>query len=70
MAFDTSSGEEICRNAISQDSVIQLYWHPTINQIFAGSADSNIRVLYDPSLSKRGITTSLTKLERRKAIDT
>jgi hypothetical protein len=34
-----------------------------------GSADANIRILYDPDLSQRGITSSLTKLEKRRPID-
>ncbi len=40
-----------------------------LNQIIVGSADANIRILYDPDLSQRGITSSLTKLEKRKPID-
>jgi len=46
-----------------------VFWHPAINQIIVGSADSNIRVFYDPKFSERGITTSLVKLEKRKPID-
>jgi hypothetical protein len=34
-----------------------------------GSGDAVIRVLYDPELSRRGVTTSITKLEKRRPID-
>ncbi|CDW85197.1 wd repeat-containing protein 70 [Stylonychia lemnae] len=69
VACDVQTGEIVNQSAIAQESVIQVFWHPSINQIVVGSADSNIRVLYDPKLSERGITTSLVKLEKRKPID-
>lgn len=69
IGFDVNTGEEFCKAAICQDSVVTVFWHPVLNQIIVGSADSNIRVLYDPEKSQRGITTSLTKLEKRRPID-
>ena len=66
---DVLTGEIINQSPICEESVITVFWHPTINQIIVGSADTHIRVLYDPKLSQRGITTSLVKLEKRKAID-
>jgi hypothetical protein len=44
-------------------------WHPFLNQIFVGSGDAEIRVLYDPEKSHKGVTSSLTKLEKRRPID-
>ena len=69
MGFDMITGDNVCKLAIGPESVIAVNWHPRINQIIVGSADSQVRILYDPKLSERGITTSLTKLEKRKAID-
>lgn len=69
MGFDVVTGDAVCQTAISKDSVISVNWHPSLNQIIVGSADSNIRILYDPTLSHRGITTSLTKLEKRRPLD-
>lgn len=69
MGFDVITGDIVCQTPISMDSVIILMWHPVLNQIIVGSGDANIRILYDPDLSHRGITTSLTKLEKRKPID-
>ena len=34
-----------------------------------GSGDGSIRVLYDPARSQRGVTTSITKLEKRRPVD-
>jgi WD40 repeat protein len=69
MGFDVLTGDTLCSVPISKDSVIILNWHPVLNQIIIGSADANIRILYDPELSHRGITTSMTKLEKRRPID-
>lgn len=69
VGLDVLTGDLSLRLPISDESVICSYWHPVINQIVVGSADDKIRILYDPKLSQRGITTSLTKLERKKAID-
>ena len=69
MGFDVLTGDVVCATPISKDSVITIFWHPALNQIIVGSSDANIRVLYDPKLSHRGITTSMTKLEKRRPID-
>jgi hypothetical protein len=69
MAFDVLTGDTVCATPISKESVITVNWHPILNQIFIGSGDGNIRVLYDPELSQRGITTSLTKLEKKRPVD-
>ena len=69
MGFDVLTGDTLSSLAISKDSVVSVCWHPVLNQIIIGSADANIRILYDPDLSQRGITTSLTKLEKRRPID-
>jgi hypothetical protein len=69
MGFDIITGENVCKTGISKESVVAIHWHPLINQIIVGSSDSYIRVLYDPKLSVRGVTTSLVKLEKRKPID-
>jgi WD40 repeat protein len=69
VCFDANTGEDISKTPICQDSIVTVFWHPVLNQIIVGSADSNIRVLYDPEKSNRGITTSLTKLEKRRPID-
>lgn len=69
MGFEVATGEEVCKTPISTDSVVTVFWHPALNQIIVGSADANIRVLYDPEKSVRGITSSLTKLEKRRPID-
>ena len=69
LAFDTTSGEQVSATPISKDSVICVEWHPYLNQIIVGSGDAQIRVLYDPEKSHKGVTTSLTKLEKRRPID-
>lgn len=69
MAFDSDTGEQKSATPISKDSVICVEWHPYLNQIFVGSGDAQIRVLYDPDKSHKGVTSSLTKLEKRRPID-
>jgi WD40 repeat protein len=59
--FSTVTGENICRIPSSAHSVISIVWHPQLNQIFTGSADTTIRVLYDPEKSRGGIMKCVTK---------
>ena len=69
-AFDVLTSETVLKAAVSNESIISVQWHPSINQIIVGGSDTNIRIMYDPKLSERGITTSLTKIEKRKPVDT
>lgn len=61
MGFNTMTGEKECEVALSGQSVIALQWHHTLNQIFVGSADAKITVLYDPETSQDGIMRSITR---------
>ena len=45
------SGEKMCETPLGKSSVIALNWHHQLNQIFVGSADAKITVLYDPEIS-------------------
>jgi WD40 repeat protein len=69
MAFDVATGETVCASPVSSDSVVAIQWHPVLNQVVVGSGDGSIRVLYDPARSQRGVTTSITKLEKRRPVD-
>jgi WD40 repeat protein len=69
MAFDVITGDTVCQAPLCKDSVIVVNWHPALNQLIVGTGDSNIRILYDPEMSQRGIMSSLTKLEKRRPID-
>lgn len=64
--FSTVNGEKLCEIPISKTSVIALTWHHQLNQIFVGSADAKITVLYDPELSQNGAMRSITRQEKRK----
>jgi WD repeat-containing protein 70 len=61
VAVNTMTGERISETPISKDSVVTVNWHHTINQIFVGSADAKITVLYDPEISSNGIMRSITR---------
>ena len=63
--FSTVDGSKICETAVGRTSVIALEWHHTLNQIFVGSADANITVLYDPDMSQAGIMRCITRQEKR-----
>jgi len=66
VGFNTMTGEKVCETPISQHSVNCLQWHHALNQIFIGSADAKITVLYDPEASQNGIMRSITRGEKRK----
>ena len=61
VGFSTMHGDKVCETPISEHSVIALSWHHALNQIFVGSADSKITVLYDPDLSQNGIMRTITR---------
>ena len=61
VGFSTMSGKKVSETAISKTSVIALNWHHQLNQIFVGSADAKITVLYDPDLSQNGVMRSITR---------
>lgn len=66
VGFSTVHGDKICETPISGHSVIALSWHHALNQIFVGSADAKITVLYDPDLSQNGIMRTITRQEKRR----
>ncbi|KDO35067.1 hypothetical protein SPRG_01131 [Saprolegnia parasitica CBS 223.65] len=43
------------------ESAVSVAWHAGINQVFVGGSSSNVRVLYDPALSSKGVLLSATK---------
>jgi len=69
VAVNTQTGEKVREAPISKHSVITVDWHHQINQIFMGSADATVKVLYDPDVSKNGILRGITRQERRNTAD-
>jgi hypothetical protein len=47
-------------------SVIQVCWHPRLNQVLASTSAGPLRLLYDPLLSKHGALLSAGRTPRRK----
>ena len=66
VGFSTMTGEQVSETPLNKNSVIALNWHHQLNQIFVGSADAKITVLYDPDLSHNGIMRSITRPEKRR----
>jgi WD40 repeat protein len=58
--------KEILSLVISNNLIgIHLKWHPVTNQIFITLSNGEIKVLYDPELSKKGILLSVHKAPKR-----
>lgn len=51
---------------ISSESVIDILWHPTINQIICGCADNQVHVLFDEFMSVNGALQCVSKAPRKK----
>ena len=49
--------------------LITLGWHTTLNQIFTGSANGQVHVLFNPKTSKKAALTILSKPPKRHHID-
>ncbi|OQR85054.1 hypothetical protein ACHHYP_12403 [Achlya hypogyna] len=43
------------------ESAVSVTWHHKIHQVFVGGSSSNVRVLYDPKISAKGVLLSATK---------
>ncbi|KAJ1915595.1 hypothetical protein H4219_004233 [Mycoemilia scoparia] len=59
--FDSKSLELVKDVPVTEASVIQVLWHPKLNQLAAGSSDGNVTVWYDPEKSIKGATLCVTK---------
>lgn len=66
--FDARQLREVWKSETEEDtgSVVTSLWHDKINQLFYGSADGKVRVLYHPSESKKGVLNCLMKSDFRK----
>lgn len=49
--------------------LIVVDWHPKLNQIITGSANAETRVLYNPSLSRRGAVEVMSRAPKKRHID-
>jgi len=47
-------------------SIVNVLWHPKLNQIVCGTSNGSVRVLYDPQLSKKGVLLSSSRSVRKK----
>lgn len=50
--------------SISKGSVTSVLWQPVLNQIFVGSTDGTITILYDPEKSNKGALLCISKKPR------
>ena len=48
-----------------QKSVVNVFWHAKLNQIFLGISDGSVRILYDKALSKKGALLCVAKGMRK-----
>ena len=66
--FGTDSGvvlEPILQLRIAPNgSIVNVLWHPKLNQIVCGASDGSVRVLYNPQLSKKGALLSSSRSAR------
>jgi WD40 repeat protein len=49
--------------------LISVYWHPKLNQIFTGSANGQVTILFSPTLSNGGALTILSKAPKKRHVD-
>ncbi|KAI7676083.1 WD repeat protein, partial [Hortaea werneckii] len=49
--------------------LITAEWHPKLNQIVTGSANSEVHVLYNPNTSSNGAKTVMSRAPKRRHID-
>eukprot|EP01027_Heterolobosea_sp_BB2_P016737 GEZU01023785.1.p1 GENE.GEZU01023785.1~~GEZU01023785.1.p1 ORF type:complete len:461 (+),score=97.33 GEZU01023785.1:441-1823(+) len=57
--------QKVAQIGVSEGSVVRLLWHPKINQIIVGSADTKAHIFYDPEKSKQGALLCVTRQRRK-----
>ncbi|PRP75834.1 WD repeat-containing protein 70-like [Planoprotostelium fungivorum] len=63
--YDRKTLSRVKQIGISQGaSVASILWHPKINQLVVGTSESQVHVLYDPTLSTKGALLSVVKAPR------
>ncbi|KAJ6232350.1 gastrulation defective protein [Anaeramoeba flamelloides] len=67
MFFNSTTFELERQYPVCNESLTRIKWHPKINQIIVGAKDSNVHVLYDPKISKKGaLLTVNNKVKKQK----
>jgi WD repeat-containing protein 70 len=66
--YDTKT-MELVDDIQTPTSCIKLQWHPTLNQLFAGLANGEVRVHFDPERSQGGVMIPLRKGVKKLAVD-
>ncbi|KAI8923329.1 WD40-repeat-containing domain protein [Entophlyctis helioformis] len=68
LVFDRHTLESV--QEIPMDSpVVRVLWSGKLNQIFAGTGDGSVQVLYDPVMSMGGIKAPLARKPKKLAVD-
>jgi len=67
--FDRKKGSEIHRSPICDKGVTKVLWNAHINQIFMGCGDRKCRVLYNPTLSKKGALMCAKRKQKKKHLN-
>jgi hypothetical protein len=63
----TQTLEVVASVDVDGASVVPLLWHPKLNQIVAGNADGAAYVMYDPSMSEKGVMLCTAKRAPKRA---
>ena len=50
----------------TNSSIVKVLWHPKLNQIICGAASGEIRVVYDPEFSTKGVLLSSQRAVKQK----
>lgn len=67
MNTDTIILDSIGQVKVGTDSsIVKVLWHPKLNQIICGAASGEIRVLYDPDFSTKGVLLSSQRAVKQK----
>lgn len=69
--FDTLSGEVVCKEPVFDpgQSITVVNWCQATNQIFCGSSEGQLKVLYCEQKSKNGILDCLQRQPKQKQIE-
>ncbi|XP_065834723.1 WD repeat-containing protein 70-like [Oscarella lobularis] len=67
--LERNSFEKVHEISINEASAVCTLWHPKLNQILTSTSSGQVRVLFNPKRSQRGVIMSLANKRRTESTD-
>jgi len=66
MFYERETLKKVEELVVSDSSVVRCLWHPRLNQMAVGTANGQVKMLYDPNKSNRGAKMAIIRTGKKK----